>query len=331
MKALNLLILICLVTAGSLFARPTCDLVFFTEEGERFYVVLNGVRQNDSPETNVALRDLQPNSYRVKIIFEDEELGEVNRTIHPEAGHEYIMNIRERRETGVGQKFRRIATDLNARRDDADDDRELYVLRTLDVNVLPVEHTPPAQQQSRQQAPVSHQQHGGSGNVTVTETHTHGTNPNGESVHISVDMQMGGMGVDMQVREHHSHSTHHHTTTTTTSAEPVPVSPIPGYNGPIGCHYPMAPADFQRAKSSISSQSFEDSKMNIAKQMTRSNCLTAGQVREVMTLFTFEETKLEYAKFAYDYTHDLGNYYMVNDVFTYSFSVDELNEYLMSR
>jgi hypothetical protein len=51
----------------------------------------------------------------------------------------------------------------------------------------------------------------------------------------------------------------------------------------------------------------------------------------ILQLFTFEDNKLELAKFAYDYCIDRENYYRVNDVFTFSSSKDELSRFLQGR
>ena len=79
----------------------------------------------------------------------------------------------------------------------------------------------------------------------------------------------------------------------------------------------MNEPDFAEAQRSVSSKNFEDSKMTIAKQITGANCLTADQVKRMMRTFTFEDSKLEYAKFAYRKTFDIGNYYKLNDAFEF--------------
>ena len=133
------------------------------------------------------------------------------------------------------------------------------------------------------------------------------------------------------------------TTTTTTLNDPKPryvaadreeeptVYHMPGYSGPIGCDWPMSPGEFDQAKSSIDGKSFEDSKLTVAMQVAQGHCFTVEQVKRVMGAFSFEQTKLDFAKFAYDHTFDIGNYYKVNDAFTFESSMDELNEYLRSR
>jgi hypothetical protein len=101
-----------------------------------------------------------------------------------------------------------------------------------------------------------------------------------------------------------------------------------GYNGRIGCPWPMSAGDFQSAKSSILSKSFDDTKLTIAKQFTGANCLFCSQVKEIMLLFSFEATRLDFAKFAYSYVYDQGNYFKLNDAFTFESSIDELNSYI---
>ena len=48
-------------------------------------------------------------------------------------------------------------------------------------------------------------------------------------------------------------------------------------------------------------------------------------------MFSFEDSKLDFAKYAYERTYDIDNYYKVNDAFTFESSVDELNEYIQAR
>jgi hypothetical protein len=58
--------------------------------------------------------------------------------------------------------------------------------------------------------------------------------------------------------------------------------------------------------------------------------MTSAQVTEILDLFTFEESKIDFAKFAYGRTYDIGNYYLVNNAFTFESSIDDLNDYISS-
>ena len=71
--------------------------------------------------------------------------------------------------------------------------------------------------------------------------------------------------------------------------------------------------------------------MKIAKQVTSNNCLTALQIKQVVSMFDFESDRLHYAKYAYDYSYDPNNYYKVNDAFEFESTIEELDEYISSR
>ncbi|MEI6822548.1 MAG: DUF4476 domain-containing protein [Bacteroidota bacterium] len=111
----------------------------------------------------------------------------------------------------------------------------------------------------------------------------------------------------------------------------VVYEPVPGYTGKIGCNNPMTHESFQNVKQSIASKSFEDTKLTIAKQVLNNNCLLTSQVKEILLLFSFENTKLDFAKYAYSYTYDIGNYYMLNDAFQFESSINDLNKFIIKK
>ncbi len=120
------------------------------------------------------------------------------------------------------------------------------------------------------------------------------------------------------------------TTTTTTTTDGVQQAPPVQQAAPpppTGC-VAMNHEDYEDAKKSISAKDFEDTKLSMAKQITGSNNLTAEQVRGIMKLFTFENSKLEFAKFAYSHCCDKSNYYKVNDAFEFDSSSTDLNNYI---
>lgn len=147
---------------------------------------------------------------------------------------------------------------------------------------------------------------------------------------VNIDVNMGGMGIDMNVNINESYS-ETHTTTTTTTTTTTDHYVMQGYNGAIGCAWPMDESEFANAERSIGSKTFSDSKMTMAKQVTGANCLTVDQVKRIMMQFDFEDDKLEYAKFAYDKTYDISNYYKLNDAFDFESTIEELDAYINGR
>lgn len=89
-------------------------------------------------------------------------------------------------------------------------------------------------------------------------------------------------------------------------------------------HLVMHPVHFREAKATVASQAFEESKLHIARQISASNSLSSQQVYELMTLFSFENTRLEFAIFAYRYVYDPENYFLTHRAFSYASSVKKL-------
>lgn len=112
---------------------------------------------------------------------------------------------------------------------------------------------------------------------------------------------------------------------------PVPPPVAAPAPAPAPVPHPCSPNSFMEIKRMIENETFEDTKLTIARQATAAELLTVDQIIEITKLFTFEDNRLEYLKFAYDYCYDPGKYYKVNSALTYSSSIEELNEYIATR
>jgi hypothetical protein len=121
-------------------------------------------------------------------------------------------------------------------------------------------------------------------------------------------------------------------TSSSTSSNSQPVSSTNQSNQQVitdkGCKTAMSSASFESLKQSVEAKPFSDTKMSTAKIATKNNCLSVAQVKEICKLFSMDEDKLTYAKFAYDHCVDRGNYYQVSEVFSFSTTTDEFNEFL---
>ncbi|MCX6243398.1 MAG: DUF4476 domain-containing protein [Bacteroidetes bacterium] len=282
------------------------NLIFFSEQGERFSVVLNGILQNSTPETNIKITGLPAPSYKLKIIFKDPKIPGLDKNLMFQQGTETTFNIKK-------------------------NNKGEYVVRYL--NEVPIAEMPPPPPTQHvivyTTVPAT--------NVTINNTQV---TQNNTTVNTSVSSGEGQVNMNISMGTPAISSS---TTTVTTSSNVSAdgeinhqntINPhkdhyhMAGYNGEIGCPYPMNDLDFRDVKNTINSKSFEDSKLSIAKQVTSANCLFASEVKEIMQLFSFEETRLEFAKFAYPYTYDIGNYYKVNTAFQFESSIDELNGFI---
>lgn len=103
-----------------------------------------------------------------------------------------------------------------------------------------------------------------------------------------------------------------------------PVEPIVCAPAVIGMH----PDVFERALQSIRAQAFDSDQIRVAKQVIRANGASSHQIAEIMRVLSFESSRLEIAKFGYQFVGDPQNYYIVNDVFWFSSSVRELDRFI---
>lgn len=87
-------------------------------------------------------------------------------------------------------------------------------------------------------------------------------------------------------------------------------------------------ATFTAFVETIKHESFDDSRMAIAKSGVDQNYFTTAQAKQVISLFSFESSKLEIAKYMYGKITDPKNYFLVYSAFTFSKSKEELAEYI---
>lgn len=114
---------------------------------------------------------------------------------------------------------------------------------------------------------------------------------------------------------------------------PDPMPNDPYQQQPIGCksNYPMKATDFNSALATVKKQGFDDTRLKIAQQILSANCMNTDQIIQIANTFGFDANKLDFAKFAYEFCTDPGNYFKVSNVFGFSSSAEELSDYVQSR
>ena len=91
----------------------------------------------------------------------------------------------------------------------------------------------------------------------------------------------------------------------------------------------IAPNQFENMLNAIDNETFSDDQLQLSKRITRSNSLTANQIKRIARIFSFEDTRLNYLKFAYPFCRDKSNYWVVNDALTFSSSKRALNQFIL--
>ena len=303
---------------------PTANLTVFSENGAKFYLVLNGERYNDVAQTNIRIEELPNPYYNCKIIFEDKSLPEIS-------------------------KNALMLTDANGVMQDV-----TYRIKkdNKGKNVLRFFSFVPAQQNMVRPANCATYRFGAPnmlvgnapGNVGTTTTTIQQTTINPAT---NVNVSVGGVGMNVNITDPvlgGSMTTTTTTTTTRTNAYSNDGYDDDGYQRSNsrnnrrndasdrrgGCNMAMSNANFDEAKRTVANNGFDETRLSTAKQIISSNCLNTNQIVSLLNIFSFEESKLDFAKYAYDYCTDRNNYFKVSNAFSFESSKTELNNYTQS-
>jgi hypothetical protein len=343
MKLKNLMIAVLALCPFLSFAQSS--LTIFSEDGYRFYLILNGQKQNNVPMTNVRIDGLAQPQYAVKILFEDPKKPEISKN----------MPVVDPGTNAFADVTYKIKTNK---------DGELKMRYFSATPVVP-NYMPPADvyvMHYGQPAPPPPASMMGGGTVTqTTVTQTNGM-PAGGGASISVGA--GGINMNVNISDPTmggGTTTTTRTTTTTTATDmgygngggnygnnngygnnggynnnnggynnnTPPPPPPPTRSG--GCRTAMDPNGFRAAKETITKASFDETKLSTAKTILTSNCMNTDQITAICKLFSFEDNKLEFAKYAYDRCTDRGNYFKIGNIFSFDASRTELNEYISGQ
>lgn len=110
---------------------------------------------------------------------------------------------------------------------------------------------------------------------------------------------------------------------------PRPVYTTPVYTSPSYSYNNRF--DFRDFVYTIRNQKFESDKMSIARQGLYNNNFDTYQIKEILSLLDYEDSRLEFAKDAYFNCIDKQNYFRINDMFKFSSSVHELENFIYAR
>jgi hypothetical protein len=351
------------------FAQQTANLIVFSDDGQPFYLVINGVRQNMKAETNVRVTDLKAEAQRVKIIFENTTIPAVDGNAYCEFGMETTYRIKKDKKgayklAGFGMPVA-IASATGAGSSSVAYHAEPWPETTGTTTSTGTTGSTGTVSSTGTQSTGTQSTVGVTSTTTTTTTSTTtsgntgtvgvGTSVNvnetttGTGENVSMNVNMGGVDFNMNVNVSGT-GTETGTGTTGTSTveytETVTTTSTSTTGGSTGtgsytstsatasgaCYYPITDADYRVVKSSVDSKDFEDTKVSTAKQAIKSKgCFSTAQIKGLLSSFDFEDSKLDVAKFAYDYCSDKDNYFSVGDVFDFDASVEELNAYISKR
>ena len=229
-------------------------LTVFAESGDRFYLMLNGVKQNSAAQTRVRIEALPQVENEIQIIFDDNATPEISRRISftdPVDGRAVNLTLKIVRER---------------------DGRAKLVFHKL--------------------TPLERDYRGEQGEYIMRYGHDEQRILNGGN---------------------------------TVMVQPAPSPPPPP---PPPAPVQMDASSFADAKQAIAGNSFDDSKLSTAKTIANTNYFTTDQVIEICQLFSFDDSKLAFAEYAFKRTVDNKNYFKVNSIFAFDADKTRLNDYV---
>lgn len=288
MKTLLTVAMFCL--ASNLFAQST-NINVFSDKGERFWVIINGIKQNTKASQHVKITNLMGDFWKMRVVFENQNIPEISQNVGSmEKNQELTYQVKQNR-------------------------KGAFVIRMFSITPIS------SSGGNNAETTVPYHPTENPDNETTREPN----NPAGFSLNVNdkgmdIKVNVEGFKTDISAQDPYKNNT----------------NTSPNFNNNTNnnsgnCWQAMGAMDFSNAKKAVKSESFEENKIQVAQQFTKNNCLTVNQITEVLGAFTFEETKLEYAKYAYDFCYDKANYYQLNSAFTFSNSKDELNEFLKTK
>ncbi len=359
------LIALSLMAFSNVFAQM--NAVIYSEAGEKFTLYLNGEAMNSTPQTNVKLQNLTSEFYQARVDFQDATLADFsnnNFALHP--GMEVTYQVKKNKKGEyVLRYYTENAISSTASAKPTEDNNAVKDFAVVDDTPASTTST----QTNNNTAAVGNSKTTTTTTITGTNTTpnnngTIGMNINVDGVNMGMNVNDGSntgngnvgmninvdgmnMGINMNV-PNMDVQTSGTTTTTTTTRSTSTNSTVPAHttrpsqpaqtqpsnttiSGNGNCTRSMDATSFGKAKQTIESKGFDDTKLSTAKQVAKANCLTTDQILEIMKVFGFEDSRLDFAKYAYDYCFDQNNYYNVSQGFTFDSSTEELNQYIETK
>jgi len=393
------LILSVFITLVSVFSMAQSNLTIFNNGGQQFYAILNGIKQNSQPQTNVYISGIKNGGYSLKIIFADGKTADVDKNLFIESPSDITTRITFKKGKGKLQLVSLVSTEgvitpgaVIYRPSDAAVYSDAVVLTTTVQSTTT--QTTNGNSNTNAQVPTTNPNANfnmnvsgngidpnmQNGNVGIS-INVSGMDPNMQNGNMGVNMNVNATGLDQQVNPNanvnvnvnasgmtqtvtpsnnaninmnvnangmntqqtagQTSITTTTTTTTTNSGGNVNYQTNNQQNqintqanvntsgAIIACNRTLnnLPTFLEELKD----QRFEDDRIESVKLALNSTCLTTEQAGKIVELFTFDENKLEVAKFLSDRLMDRENATALVKLLTFDSNKMEYRKYVASH
>ena len=321
---------ICFCIISSCFFAQS-NFTVFNNNGQTFYVILNGVKQNSLPQTNVVVSGLVNSAYSVKLIFSDGKTADINKNFFIDSPSDITTRIVFKKGKGKLRLISQIPTVgastgetvINYRPDNnasfSDGSVGIGFIGNSTTTTVVTETT-------------TQQSGNGSVNIQANPTPTNSSNGN-VGINVNVNGQTTGGNVPTNTN---SNSTTVITTTTTNSSNSsinssnnISNNTSSPSNSNVNCSKTLKNSAVFIEE--LKDQSFEDDRVEALQLALVNTCLYAADAEKIMPLFTFDANQLTVAKFMSDRLVDKENASSLAKHFSFDSTKMEYRKYISGK
>lgn len=301
------------------------NLSVFNNNGQQFYVILNGIRQNSIAQTNVQISQIKNGNYAIKIIFADGKTPDIDKNLMIDAPYDITSRVIFKKGKGKLQFMGAVPTQGQL--------QEAVLYRPNDAAI----YSDAVNQNvnlGNNQLDI-HIEDNTAGLVNSTNANVHTTISSSsstttttnsipdENLNLNMNVSLGGVNLNINtnasVTGMEQNTTFNQTTisNTTTNASTNAASNTISSNTNANAN--NATASHQRINcvqtfyrrdafiKELEDLSFEDDRVEALKLEMKSTCLQSTEAEALLDLFSFDENKLEIAKYLSDRLLDYQN------------------------
>ena len=294
------------------------SLTVFSQNGDKFFLFLDGVKQNEEARSDIRVQEIPGLYYNAKIVFKNASLPPiVKNNLYISDGEDVLMD--------AAYRLRRDKTGkpkLN-----------FYSMKTVQPNFIPAPglfvynfgNPDVIAGYSQPEVPkkaVASNVKGSISNIKITNV----DDKPKASVKPPTAKTVKKPIVDkpsVEIKAAAPVKSIPPKTIYNKEAESVKIEDNKKCNG-----WPMGKADLAAALKAVEAAGKDEDKLITAKELITSNCLLVSQVKEFCVLFKTEKTKLAFAKFAYKFTSDKKNYTELQKLFSQETNRKELEKFI---
>lgn len=96
-------------------------------------------------------------------------------------------------------------------------------------------------------------------------------------------------------------------------------------------HCAVTSHEFEHILSQIENETFDDSRLKLAKSIFNTHFFTSVQIKALADKFTFSKNRMNFVEMAYDRCVDKADFYIVNEAFTFKSDKDKLNKFIQRQ